>query len=78
MNKLLKILDKKRIEKFIIYMIRKFFININWVENILPYSSLNSFIQTNNKITNVRNNHIILQLYKIFNLGDIIWIIIIF
>lgn len=72
MNKLLKILDKKRIEKFIIYMIRKFFINIKWVENILPYSSLNSFIQTNNKITNVRNNHINLQLYKIFNLGDII------
>ena len=71
MNKLQKILDKKKnLENLFFYMIRNFFPNIKLVENSLPDSSLRSSIQTNNQITDLRNNEIISQIYKIFNLSD--------
>ena len=71
MNKLQKILDKKKnLENLFFYMIRNFFPNIKLVENSLPDSSLRSSIQANNQITDLRNNEIISQIYKIFNLSD--------
>ena len=71
MNKLQKILDKKKtLENLFFYMIRNFFPNIKLVENSLPDSSLRSSIQTNSQINDLRNNEIISQIYKIFNLSD--------
>ena len=70
-NKLQKILDKKKnLENLFFYMIRNFFPNIKLVENTLPDSSLRSSIQSNNQISDLRNNEIISQIYKIFNLSD--------
>ena len=71
MNKLQKILDKKKtLENLFFYMIRNFFPNIKLVDNSLPDPSLQSSIQANNQISDLRNNEIISQIYKIFNLGD--------
>ena len=71
MNKLQKILDKKKtLENLFFYMIRNFFPNIKLVENSLPDSAIKSSIQSNNQITDIRNNEIISQIYKIFNLSD--------
>lgn len=70
-NKLQKILDKKKnLENLFFYMIRNFFPNIKLVDNTLPDSSLNSSLQANNQIIDLRNNEIISQIYKIFNLSD--------
>ncbi len=70
-NNLQKILDKKKtLENLFFYMIRNFFPNIKLIENSLPDSSLKSSIQTNNQISDLRNNEIISQIYKIFNLSD--------
>ena len=50
MNKLQKILDKKKtLENLFFYMIRNFFPNIKLVDNSLPDPSLQSSIQANNK-----------------------------
>ena len=71
MNKLQKILDKKKtLENLFFYMIRNFFPNIKLVDNSLPDPSLQSSIQANNQISDLRNNEIISQIYKIFNLSD--------
>ena len=71
MNKLQKILDKKKtLENLFFYMIRNFFPNIKLVENTLPDSSIKSSIQSNNQIADLRNNEIISQIYKIFNLSE--------
>ena len=70
-NKLQKILDKKKnLENLFFYMIRNFFPNIKLVENTLPDPLLRSSIQSNNQISDLRNNEIISQIYKIFNLSD--------
>ena len=60
MNKLQKILDKKKtLENLFFYMIRNFFPNIKLVDNSLPDPSLQSSIQANNQISDLRNNEII-------------------
>ena len=70
-NKLQKILDKKKsLENLFFYMIRNFFPNMKVVENTLPNTSPTTSIQTNNQINDLRNNEIISQIYKIFNLND--------
>ena len=70
-NKLQKILDKKKsLENLFFYMIRNFFPNMKAVENTLPNTSPTTSIQTNNQINDLRNNEIISQIYKIFNLSD--------
>ena len=70
-NKLQKILDKKKnLENLFFYMIRNFFPNIKLVDNTLPDPTLKSSIQSNNQISDLRNNEIISQIYKIFNLSD--------
>ena len=71
-NKLQKILDKKKnLENFFFYMIRNFFPNIKLVENpIHNTSSPSTSIQSNNQINDLKNNEIISQIYKIFNLSD--------
>ena len=71
-NKLQKILDKKKnLENFFFYMIRNFFPNIKLVENpIHNSSSPSTSIQSNNQINDLKNNEIISQIYKIFNLSD--------
>ena len=52
MNKLQKILDKKKtLENLFFYMIRNFFPNIKLVDNSLPDPSLQSSIQANNQIS---------------------------
>ena len=70
-NKLQKILDKKKsLENLFFYMIRNFFPNMKAVENTLPNTSPTTSIQTNNQINDLRNNEIISQIYKTFNLSD--------
>ena len=71
-NKLQKILDKKKtLENLFFYMIRNFFPNIKLIDNSLPdYSSLNSSIQLNDQITDLRNKEIISQIYNAFNLKE--------
>jgi hypothetical protein len=52
-------------------MIRNFFPNIKLVENpIYNSSSPSTSIQSNNQINDLKNNEIISQIYKIFNLSD--------
>ena len=71
LNKLQKILDKKKtLESLFFSMIRNFFPNIKIVENTLNNTPPSTSIQTNNQIHEIRNNEIITQIYKIFNLND--------
>ena len=73
-NKLQKILDKKKsLENLFFYMIRNFFPNIKLVENTFNTSnskSTSTSIQKNNQMNDLRNNEIISQIYKMFNLSD--------
>ena len=71
MNKLQKILEKKkRLENIFFCLIRTFFPNIKLVENALPNSFHNNSIQANNQIQDLRNSEINSQICKIFNLND--------
>ena len=73
-NKLQKILDKKKnLENLFFYMIRNFFPNIKLVENTFNTTNNKSpttSIQKNNQMNDLRNNEIISQIYKMFNLSD--------
>ena len=73
-SKLQKILDKKKtLENLFFYMIRNFFPNIKLVENTFNTNnnkSPSTSIQKNNQMNELRNNEIISQIYKIFNLSD--------
>jgi hypothetical protein len=70
-GKLQKILDKKHtLESFFTLLVQNFFPNMKLVDTSLPEPSEQNPIQPNNQISEKRNNEIISQLYKVFNLND--------
>ena len=70
-GKLQKILDKKHtLESFFTLLVQNFFPTIKLVDTSLPEPSEQNQIQPNNQISEKRNNEIISQLYKVFNLND--------
>ena len=74
MNKLQKILEKKNnLENFFTFLITNFFPNLKLVDKTLPEPLEKNISQNGNnntQITDLRNNEIISQIYKIFNLNE--------
>ena len=72
-SKLQKILEKKRnLENLVLFLVKTFFPSLKLVDNSLPLPSPSeqNKSQPNNQISEVRNNEMISQLYKILNLND--------
>ena len=72
-GKLQKILEKKHtLESIFTLLVNNFFPSLKLVDNSLPLPSPSeqNKSQQNNQISEVRNNEMISQLYKIFNLND--------
>ena len=70
-SKLQKILDKKHtLETVFTLLVQTFFPNMKLVDTSLPNPSEQNQVQPNNQISEKRNNEIISQLYKVFNLND--------
>ena len=75
MNKLQNILEKKNsLENFFTFLITNFFPNLKLVDNTLPEpidnKSTGQNINNNNQISDLRNNEIISQIYKLFYLNE--------
>ena len=72
-GKLQKILEKKHtLESIFTLLVNNFFPSLKLVDNSLPLPSPSeqNKSQQNNQISEVRNNEMISQLYKMFNLND--------